>query len=220
MAAGSTGTPELRESCQFVEYLSPSCNDICVLCLQDVKEISKRPSDVKIRIWDVEKRVATRAGDSLQQYLGITLSSLDFRIICKNCNRQVSSALQVKQKKRESFEEGRLRSSNFVRRSVKRLAIQSPNQIVDQKVARKPAKRHRLDFAGGTIQSVGNKNDLIGSLSSAEDNGTNGDTAANVSKRLWMACRLSCLDGCHLRSLSHDLFTCLQIYLVTFNFPS
>ena len=184
-------TPQLRENRHFVEYLSPSSNDICVLCLQDIKNITKKPSDMKIRIWDVEKRAVTRAGDSLQQYLGVTLTSLDFRIICKNCNRQIHSALKVKEKKKQTFEEGRLECSNFVRRSVKRLALNSPNQIADQeqKVVRKPAKRYKLNFTGETVEAVGNENDPSGSLSLAEEIGTKRDAGVIVSKRYyWELC--------------------------------
>ena len=133
----------------------------------------------------------TRAGDSLQQYFGVTLTSLDFRIICKNCNRQIHSALKVKEKKKQTFEEGRLECSNFVRRSVKRLALSSPNQIADQeqKVVRKPAKRYKLNFTGETVEAVGNENDPSGSLSLAEKIGTKRDAGVIVSKRYyWELC--------------------------------
>eukprot|EP00794_Sanderia_malayensis_P008491 gene8491-9398_t len=98
---------------------------------------------------NVEKRAVTKAGESLQHYLGVTLNSLDFKIICKNCNRQVHSALENIQNRRQSFEEGRLRSSSFVRKSMKRLSSPSPIQLQqDNKVTRRkpPKKRHRLNF--------------------------------------------------------------------------
>ena len=90
------------------------------------------------------------------------------------------SFCSIKQKKKKIFEEGPLRSLHFVQRSTKRLALRNPDPIAYQKVIRQPAKRYRLDFAGGTIQSVGNENDPFGSLSLGENCGTNRNTAVNL----------------------------------------
>ena len=106
--------------------------------------MSKNSGDMKYRLWAGGN--LTAAGQLVEKYLRAKLTRLNFQIVCKNCYRSIKNSQTCFEKKIGMFEEGRLKSVEYVRRTVKRRALNSPSKEENANSQRQRKKRQRLNF--------------------------------------------------------------------------
>ena len=65
-----------------IYFLSVSANNICLLCQDEVKDVTK-----KIRLWKTDGEKSHRCLE-IQRFLNTDLTTgKDFQVICRNCDR-------------------------------------------------------------------------------------------------------------------------------------
>lgn len=116
MAVTPGATPK-----KIIDFLSPSGDNICVVCGTDVKEAYNNPCDRKLRLWgnDGSKTNACRmVEDHLRENLD---PHTDLKIVCKKCMNAIKNAQSKQHEKHSSFSETRKTvRAKYLRQKFKR----------------------------------------------------------------------------------------------------
>ena len=124
MADRSDGssTPPSKTPVKYVEFLSPSASNICIICAVDIALKYKNPAEVRVKVFGEKKGELSSRKDLLEEYLGTELQeATDLPYICKNCYRSISNASKFAEKNKKKFIE--LRSEvreRYMRTKTKR----------------------------------------------------------------------------------------------------
>ena len=87
---------------QKTYFLSPSCKDICILCLQETEVKANRTN-----FWN-DDRSKTSFCEELEECVGEEISFFkDFKILCRNCLRKVRTALKDRVVRKELLKKSR-----------------------------------------------------------------------------------------------------------------
>ena len=99
-------------------FLSPSCKDISILCLQETEVTANRTN-----LWN-DDRSKTSFCEELEECVGEEISfSKDFKILCRNCLRKVRTALKGRVERKELLKKNReFASSIYLRSHTKRMS--------------------------------------------------------------------------------------------------
>ena len=110
--SGGTLTPTKTPKKNIKNFFSPSGENICICCQNDV--IPKR----KIHLWNGD--VLTSAGLSIECASGLIISTTEFQIVCEGCLKKCQTMCKKKELLRSQITNGRQDAQKFVRRKFKR----------------------------------------------------------------------------------------------------
>lgn len=152
MAVTPGATPK-----KIVDFLSPSGDNICVVCGTDLKEAYKNPCDRKLRLWGsdgLKTNVCRMVEDHLRENLD---PQTDFKIVCKKCMSGIKSAQSKQQEKHYSFSETRKTvRTKYLRQKFKRGRREESSQNSENEGKEKPRKKLKFqpNFLQGESENV------------------------------------------------------------------
>ena len=150
-----TTTPGATPTKTF-DFLSPSGDDICVVCGNDVKQAYKNPCDRKLRLWGGDGS-KTNICQMVEDHLPENLDpQTDFKIVCKKCTNGIKNAQSKQHEKHSSFTETRKTvRAKYLRKKIKRgrrdeSEIEKSSQNSENEGKEKPRKK--LKFRSNPLQ--------------------------------------------------------------------
>ena len=142
MAANSTPV-------KVFEVLSPSASVYCVVCGQDTS-CYKSPASNRLSLFKQSKKTSVCL--QLESFLNEDLNpSTDFRVLCKNCHRQINRAVAEQEKSKRAFQGIReTKRRDFLRTKFKRCLREDVGPT-------KPSRTTTGDGEGGGLKKPARK---------------------------------------------------------------
>ena len=148
---------------KVIQFLSPSSNDICIICYEDLKtKYAGKAGDHghKINLWKLGE--ITNAGNTVEKYLQCKLDQLrDLKCICRPCLNKVKKGQELLESNRLKLETSKDKAEEtYLRTRVKRgtvlpqPSISSCTTAGSTSSSRKKTTARRLSFADAENISV------------------------------------------------------------------